>query len=162
MKPVLLKFWKTRPWLLTTSSFFMVVVIAVAIIAGGANWQDQPLKDFLKQHQASQAQEAAYMFAFHHPEILKYIPCYCGCSRQHHKSNYNCFMQGDAEKAKISPFDEHGLVCPMCVQIALKAEELDHQGKSVREIRDYIDQLQAMYPDLKNMGTPTPMPPANQ
>ena len=30
---------------------------------------------------------ATYDFAAQHPEILKYVPCYCGCGEQGHKAN---------------------------------------------------------------------------
>jgi hypothetical protein len=36
----------------------------------------------------------AYVFAAQHPEILQYMPCYCGCGADEHKhiSNYDCFV----------------------------------------------------------------------
>lgn len=36
----------------------------------------------------------AYLFAAKHPEVLTYMPCYCGCEnpRTAHKSNYDCFV----------------------------------------------------------------------
>lgn len=36
----------------------------------------------------------AYVFAAKHPEVLEYMPCYCGCEhpRTAHKSNYDCFV----------------------------------------------------------------------
>lgn len=41
----------------------------------------------------------AYQFAVEHPEVLDYIPCYCGCYEEDgHTSNTNCFVdsvQGD-------------------------------------------------------------------
>src|SRR5581483_5536313 len=35
---------------------------------------------------------AAYMFAAEHPEILSYVPCFCGCERGGHKGNEDCFV----------------------------------------------------------------------
>ena len=35
---------------------------------------------------------ATYDFAAQHPEILKYVPCYCGCGEQGHKANESCFV----------------------------------------------------------------------
>lgn len=41
----------------------------------------------------------AYQFAVEHPEVLDYMPCYCGCYEEDgHTSNTNCFVdsvQGD-------------------------------------------------------------------
>lgn len=36
----------------------------------------------------------AYLFAAKHPEVLEYMPCYCGCEheRSAHESNYDCFI----------------------------------------------------------------------
>ena len=36
----------------------------------------------------------AYAFAARHPEVLEYMPCYCGCERESppHRSNYDCFV----------------------------------------------------------------------
>ena len=36
----------------------------------------------------------AYVFAARHPEVLRYMPCYCGCERESppHRSNYDCFV----------------------------------------------------------------------
>lgn len=35
-----------------------------------------------------------YAFAARHPEVLRYMPCYCGCERDNppHQSNYDCFV----------------------------------------------------------------------
>lgn len=35
----------------------------------------------------------AYQFAVYHPEVLNYMPCYCGCYEEDgHTSNTNCFV----------------------------------------------------------------------
>ncbi|AGX03192.1 hypothetical protein B14911_14987 [Bacillus sp. NRRL B-14911] len=35
----------------------------------------------------------AYQFAVEHPEVLNYMPCYCGCYEEDgHESNTNCFV----------------------------------------------------------------------
>ena len=36
----------------------------------------------------------AYVFAAKHPEVLQFMPCYCGCEhpRSAHESNYDCFV----------------------------------------------------------------------
>lgn len=38
----------------------------------------------------------AYVFAAKHPEVLEYMPCYCGCEhpRVAHENNYDCFIDG--------------------------------------------------------------------
>lgn len=32
-----------------------------------------------------------YEFAARRPDVLRYLPCYCGCGRVH-RSNYDCFI----------------------------------------------------------------------
>lgn len=36
----------------------------------------------------------AYVFAAKHPEVLRYMPCFCGCEADQfkHESNYDCFV----------------------------------------------------------------------
>ncbi len=36
----------------------------------------------------------AYQFAVAHPDVLDYVPCYCGCYEEAgHESNTNCFVE---------------------------------------------------------------------
>ncbi|RFU69591.1 hypothetical protein D0463_01805 [Bacillus sp. V59.32b] len=36
----------------------------------------------------------AYQFAVEHPDVLNYMPCYCGCYEEDgHTSNTNCFVE---------------------------------------------------------------------
>ena len=50
----------------------------------------------------------AYVFAAKHPEVLQYMPCYCGCEhpRTAHESNYDCFVDivdRSATVPRVSP-----------------------------------------------------------
>src|SRR3972149_3939266 len=36
----------------------------------------------------------AYQFAAANPEVMKQIPCYCGCGAMGHTSNYDCYVAG--------------------------------------------------------------------
>lgn len=48
-----------------------------------------------------------YEFAARRPDVLHYLPCFCGCWRAGHKSNYDCFV--DAVKADgVVDIDEMG------------------------------------------------------
>jgi hypothetical protein len=38
--------------------------------------------------------EAVYTFAARHPEVLHYVPCFCGCQRSGHSDNDDCFIKG--------------------------------------------------------------------
>ena len=49
----------------------------------------------------------AYLYALEHPDVLAYIPCYCGCEQIGHRSNLNCFVAGiDPQGQPI--FASHG------------------------------------------------------
>jgi hypothetical protein len=52
---------------------------------------------------------AAYAFAAEHPEILAYVPCYCGCERQGHRGNDDCFVQARSEKGDVTQWEPHGM-----------------------------------------------------
>ncbi len=41
---------------------------------------------------APEVQEA-YRFAVAHPDVLQFIPCYCGCVNQGHRSNRDCYVR---------------------------------------------------------------------
>ncbi|MER3438076.1 MAG: hypothetical protein C4346_11105 [Chloroflexota bacterium] len=44
-------------------------------------------------NQASAEVQEAYRFAVAHPDVLRYIPCFCGCGAQGHTSNYDCYVR---------------------------------------------------------------------
>jgi hypothetical protein len=42
----------------------------------------------------------AYRFAIANREVLRYIPCYCGCGEQGHTSNASCYFQDNSTPEK--------------------------------------------------------------
>ena len=107
-----------------------------------------------RRHQVPQDLHGAYAYAAQHPEVLQHIPCYCGCVRDGHRGNLNCFVTGfRADGAPI--WTDHSFSCPMCVHIAREAMLMSLQGLAVDRLRDEID---AHYGD---QGTPTDTPRAN-
>jgi hypothetical protein len=52
--------------------------------------------------------QAVYTFAARHPEVLHYVPCFCGCQRSGHKDNDDCFIQG-RERGGRPVWDAHGM-----------------------------------------------------
>jgi uncharacterized protein with PCYCGC motif len=52
---------------------------------------------------------AVYQFAAEHPEVLGYIPCYCGCEHQGHKGNDDCFVARRNGKGDVESWDSHGM-----------------------------------------------------
>ncbi|MFN8526061.1 MAG: PCYCGC motif-containing (lipo)protein [Chloroflexota bacterium] len=41
----------------------------------------------------SPAAREAYAFAIERPDVLKHMPCYCGCEAAGHTSNHSCFVE---------------------------------------------------------------------
>jgi hypothetical protein len=82
---------------------------------------------------APQVVRDGYRFAATHADVLRQIPCYCGCGAMGHGSNYACFWQENAQ------VDEHALNCGICVDIAQDVRRSLERGQSLAEIRAQID-----------------------
>jgi len=80
----------------------------------------------------------AYQFAAANPDVMKQIPCYCGCGKMGHTSNYSCYVAEVAADGKIT-YDPHALGCSICVDITQDTIRLLKQGKSVQEIHATVD-----------------------
>ena len=52
---------------------------------------------------------ASYTFAAEHPEILGYVPCYCGCERSGHRGNDDCFVAARDARGDITQWEPHGM-----------------------------------------------------
>ena len=51
---------------------------------------------------------AVYDFAAQHPEVLKYVPCYCGCESSGHPHNESCFVKTRDAQGNVTAWDSHG------------------------------------------------------
>lgn len=51
----------------------------------------RPLSFPVKVTSAAPELRALYEFAARRPDVLRYLPCFCGCGWAH-KSNYDCFI----------------------------------------------------------------------
>ncbi len=103
--------------------------------------------------QAAVTVSDAYRFAVANPDILKKVPCYCGCGAEGHTSNYSCFVQDIKPSGEIV-FDHHALGCSICVDLAQNVMQMTRDGKAPQEIRTQIDKTYSQY-GTSNM-------PANQ
>ncbi|OZM56215.1 hypothetical protein CIB95_12370 [Lottiidibacillus patelloidae] len=93
-----------------------------------------------------------YLSAAKHPEILRYMPCYCGCSiSAGHKDSSACFYSEIREDGSIV-WDNHGAKCMTCLEIAKTSVAMFNEGKSLYEIRTTID----TYYTEKGYKNPTP------
>lgn len=93
---------------------------------------------------APQSVQTAYRFAVANPDVMKNIPCYCGCGSIGHTSNYSCYVVENQPTGKLA-YDYHATGCSICVDITQDAMRLLKDGKSVPEIRAYVDATYAQY-----------------
>ena len=95
-------------------------------------------------HAAAVSVQEAYQFNVANPEIMKEIPCYCGCGNIGHASNYDCYVSDVDEAGNIS-FDNHALGCSICVDITQDVMRMLKDGKSPGEARASIDATYSKY-----------------
>jgi len=88
--------------------------------------------------------QQAYQFAAANPDVMKRIPCYCGCDDIGHTSNYSCYISAVDDTGGIT-YDSHALGCSICVDITQDVMRLLKQGKPAGEIKTYIDQTYSQY-----------------
>jgi hypothetical protein len=101
---------------------------------------------------------AAYVFAAEHPEILSYVPCFCGCERSGHKGNEDCFVARRDGSGDVVEWEPHGLDCAVCLDVARDAQQMYSSGASVRDIRAAIEKKWSGAA-ARGTHTHTPEPP---
>jgi Protein of unknown function with PCYCGC motif len=99
---------------------------------------------------------AAFKFAAEHPEVASYIPCFCGCQNGGHKGNTDCFVRSRAQNGDVIEWEEHGLECAVCIDVATRSRQMHASGASVAQIRAAVEK--EFGPSFPTM-TPTPKPP---
>jgi hypothetical protein len=100
---------------------------------------------------------AAFQFAAEHPEVLSYVPCFCGCQQGGHKGNHDCFVRSRAANGDVLEWEEHGVECAVCIDVATRSRQMYASGASLSDIRAAVEKEFA--PNFPSM-TPTPKPPA--
>ena len=88
--------------------------------------------------------QMAYQFSAANPDIMKGIPCYCGCGNIGHTSNYDCYVSDVDASGKVA-FDNHALGCSICVDITQDVMRMLKDGKSPEDARAYIDATYSKY-----------------
>ncbi|HSG67513.1 MAG TPA: PCYCGC motif-containing (lipo)protein [Bacteroidales bacterium] len=88
--------------------------------------------------------QTAYQFNAANPDIMKNIPCYCGCGDIGHTSNYDCYVSNVDDTGNIA-FDNHALGCSICVDITQDVMRMLRDGKSPQDARAYVDTTYAKY-----------------
>ena len=99
---------------------------------------------------------AAYRFAAEHPEVLSFVPCFCGCERSGHRGNEDCFVKSRAANGDVQEWEDHGMECNVCLDVAQQAMQMYASGASVRDIRAAVE---SKWAPQAHTHTPTPAPP---
>jgi hypothetical protein len=131
-----------------------------------------PIPDDLKAHQQAnlpplqfpaypmprspEVVRAAYTFAAEHPEVLSYVPCYCGCERSGHRGNEDCFVKSRDVNGDVVQWEDHGMECAVCLDVATRARLMFASGASVADIRAAVEKEWA---GRATTHTPTPDAP---
>ena len=77
------------------------------------NLEDLPLPPLPYMNQTAgppDLMRQAYIFAAQHPDVLDYVPCYCGCGQTDgHVGNTDCFVASRAPNGQVMEWATHGM-----------------------------------------------------
>lgn len=96
----------------------------------------------------------AYRYALERPDVIQWMPCYCGCEAMDHRSNLDCFLRSRMAGGAVA-FEEHASFCDICIETALLAKQRLAEGRSLAEIRAEVD---ATWGGAGVPGTDTALP----
>ena len=128
----------------------IVVLLSTTISACSTKSQSSDLHMLAMDQMPSEVKsapttvQAAYQFAAANPDVMKNIPCYCGCGNIGHTSNYSCYVSDVNPQGSIT-FDNHALGCSICVDITQDVMRMLRDGKSPQDARTYIDTTYSKY-----------------
>ncbi len=131
-------------WLFVTVPAVLIVVAGVVIanvFQGGSSSIMLPAGITFPAYIRSSpfAVQEAYAYAIERPDMLQYIPCYCGCgTHSGHTSIHDCFVKYVHITGGGVAFDDHGANCDMCVDIIREAKKRTGEGQTVQQIRQYV------------------------
>ena len=130
-----------------TTALFTLIVAAVLLAslpacsahATSVQVHMMPMDQLSPEVQAAPAGvRTAYQFAAANPQVSMNVPCYCGCNAIGHTSNFKCYVSS-VEPGGVFTYDRHALGCATCVDITLDSMRLFKEGKTVPEIKAYVD-----------------------
>jgi Protein of unknown function with PCYCGC motif len=80
----------------------------------------------------------AYRYALERPDVVQWMPCYCGCAAMEHRSNLDCFFRSRMATGAVA-FEEHASYCDVCIDTALLAKRRSAEGRSLTQVRAEVD-----------------------
>jgi len=137
-----------------TSKLFIfsiiVILLSTAISSCSSQGESNELHMMSMDQMPAEVQMApvtvqtAYQFVAANPDVMKDIPCYCGCGNIGHTSNYDCYVSNVDSKGVVT-FDNHALGCSICVDITQDVMRMLRDGKNPQDARAYVDAAYAKY-----------------
>lgn len=119
--------------------------------AWSPSWPSLPVPARQRRHQLPQDLRGPYAYAALNANVLRHIPCYCGCVREGHRSNLNCFVT--SFRSDGTPvWTDHSFTCEMCIHIAREVMLMSSRGMPLQQIREEIDER------YRTVGQPTQTP----
>lgn len=100
-----------------------------------------------------------YEFVARHPEVSRFVPCYCGCEADGHRSNESCFIGSRDAAGNVTSWDTHGFGCAICLDVGKESMQLYNSGADPAAIRAAIEKK---WTPLHRTHTPTPPVPAKK
>ena len=100
--------------------------------------------------------QAVYKFAAERPDVVRYVPCFCGCNETGHRSSEDCFVKARSKNGTVTAWNEHGIACAMCIAVVERAKTMCESGASMTDVRADIEKR---YGNITGLRTNTPLPP---
>lgn len=105
--------WLTRLFLGLILGILLVLSSGCASIAGSGRAKLKELKlaplsempDYVQN--APPEVQGAYQFAIANPDLLRNIPCHCGCNSLGHMNNTDCYVKSFRGNDTVAEFDNH-------------------------------------------------------
>ena len=152
----------------------LLTVVTIGVWSATVSATDAPAKPPVAHKQANlppfpfgprdplprspQVVAAVFRFAAEHPDVLAYVPCFCGCDHMGHKGNDDCFVKSRSAEGDVIEWEPHGMDCAVCIDVANEAMQMTRSGASVTDIRTAIEKK---WNRPGSGHTPTPMPHAH-
>jgi len=150
----------------------LLTVVTIGVWSATVSATDAPAKPPVAHKQANlppfpfgprdplprspQVVAAVFRFAAEHPDVLAYVPCFCGCDHMGHKGNDDCFVKSRAANGDVVQWEPHGTECQVCIDVGQQAMQMYSSGASVRDIRAAVEKK---FAGQYQNHTPTPQPP---
>ena len=122
--------------------YVIALMLMISLVTGIAYFfsiqtseRDVKLKDypnFPRYVYNSNKSLLAYRIAITIPDVLKAVPCTCGCTVIGHTSSKDCFINDDGS------YSPHAANCDICQDIAIDAFNLYKQGYSITKIQNVL------------------------